>query len=159
MNTFIKCLDDQFARLNLRSHQLIPLVPDEKLYWQPRAVAAVSTVYSCGEHLLRSAGAVEQTFGGLTTNLWDDPFEWTLPESLQTPAQVAEYLNEVEATRRRGFALFRNDDDLRKEVAAPSGEMRVLCSILVETLDRAAHHQGRAFEVFRLFSDARFPRV
>jgi hypothetical protein len=33
---------------------------------------------SCGEQVLRSAAIVEQSFGGLTANLWDDPFEWTL---------------------------------------------------------------------------------
>ena len=159
MRPIINCLNDQYARLDQRSHELIRLVPEERLYWKPRQVTAATPIYSCGEHLLRSAGAVEQTFGGLATNLWDDPFEWTLPESLQTPAQVAHYLDEVEATRRRGFALFRSDDDLIKEISAPSGEMRMLCSFLVETLDRAAHYQGRAFEVFRLFSDARLPRL
>ena len=55
---------------------------------------------SCGEQVLRSAAIVEQTFGGLTANLWDDPFEWTLPETLSTSAKVIEYLNEVEATRQ-----------------------------------------------------------
>ena len=41
-------------------------------------------MFSCGEYILRSAAAVEQTFGGITTRLWDDPFEWTLPEALST---------------------------------------------------------------------------
>jgi len=108
---------------------------------------------------LRSAAAVEQTFGGITTNLWDDPFEWTLPETLKTPASVAFYLNEVEATRARGFALLSSDEELRKEIATPSGEMKSLFTLLVETLERAAHHQGRAFATFRLFSDARLPRI
>lgn len=159
MKVFISSLDEQFALLHARSRTFITLVPQEKLYWQPRQSLGMVPAYSCGEHLLRSAGAVEQTFGGIATNLWDDPFEWTLPESLRTPESVTEYLDEVEATRQRGFALFGSDDDLRKKIAAPSGEMRVLCSLLVETLDRAAHQQGRAFAVFRLFSDARLPRV
>jgi hypothetical protein len=116
-------------------------------------------VYSCGEHVLRSAAAVEQTFGGITANLWDDPFEWTLPETLTTPALVADYLMEVEATRQRGFQLFTGDDELRKEIAAPSGEMVTLHRLLAETLSRASHHQGRAFAVFRIFSDARLPAL
>ena len=45
------------------------------------------------QHILRSAAAIEQMCGGLTANLWDDPFEWTLPETLSTPAKVIEYLN------------------------------------------------------------------
>jgi hypothetical protein len=98
---------------------------------------------------------VEQTFGGITATLWDDPFEWTLPETLSTPRLVEEYLSEVEATRRRGFALFHSDDDLSKEIAVPSGELKSLAALLCETLARAAHYQGRAYATFRLFSDER----
>jgi hypothetical protein len=159
MKTIISSFDEQFARLAVRSKALIAAVPEEKLYWQPRQSSGAFPVYSCGEHILRSAAAVEQTFGGITTNLWDDPFEWTLPETLSTPQSIMEYLKEVEATRQRGFALFSSDEDLRKEIAAPTGEMRSLSSLLMETLERAAHHQGRAFATFRLFSDARLPRV
>jgi hypothetical protein len=159
MNQLISSLDEQFARLHARSQSLIKIVPEEKLYWQPRQSSGAFPVYSCGEHLLRSAAAVEQTFGGITATLWDDPFEWTLPESLKTPARITEYLNEVEATRQRGFALFLSDDDLLKEIAVPSGAMQTLFALLIETLARAAHHQGRAFAIFKLFSDARLPRV
>jgi len=159
MNQLISSLDEQFARLHARSQSLIKIVPEEKLYWQPRQSSGAFPAYSCGEHLLRSAAAVEQTFGGITANLWDDPFEWTLPESLDTPARITEYLNEVEATRQRGIALFVSDNDLLKEIAVPSGAMQTLCALLLETLERAAHHQGRAFATFRLFSEARLPRV
>ena len=159
MNQLIASLDEQFARLHARSCSLIEVLPAEKLYWQPRPSSGAFSVYSCGEHLLRSAAVVEQTFGGITANLWDDPFEWTLPEALSTPERVAEYLHEVEATRRRGFALFGSDDDLSKEFAHPSGEMQTLSALLVETLVRASHHQGRAFATFRLFSDERLPQI
>jgi hypothetical protein len=157
MNKLIAALDEQFARLHARSRALVEAVPAEKLYWQPRQSSGAFPVYSCGEHILRSAARVEQTFGGITANLWDDPFEWTLPEALQTPARVAEYLDEVEATRRRGFALLREDLDLSKEFNDPSGRTRILGALLFETLERAAHQQGRAFATFRLFSDARLP--
>src|SRR3954469_25533537 len=119
MMRIVRGLDEQFARLHERSVRLVQAVPFEKLYWQPPILEASRTrafpVYSCGEHILRSAASVEQTFGGITVNLWDDPFEWTLPESLNATARVAEYLNEVEATRQRGFAFFRSDEDLIKE--------------------------------------------
>ncbi|HKP72347.1 MAG TPA: hypothetical protein VJT82_05380 [Pyrinomonadaceae bacterium] len=159
MNKLLPTLDAQFAALHERSDALVRLVPEDKLYWQPRESSGAFPVYSCGEHILRSAASVEQTFGGITANLWDDPFEWTLPESLQTPARVAEYLSEVEATRRRGFALIETDGDLLREIAVPSGEMQTLFAVLSETLVRAADHQGRAFATFRLFSDARLPHV
>jgi hypothetical protein len=164
MNKFISTLDAQFAALHVRSCALVRVVPAEFLYRQPRDVApagagGASPVYSCGEHLLRSAASVEQTFGGLTANLWDDPFEWTLPETLSTPVLVAEYFEEVEATRRRGLALVETDDDLSKEIAMPSGEMRALFVLLNETLVRAAHHQGRAFATFQLFSNERLPSL
>lgn len=156
----VRGLDEQFARLYERSRALVRAVPAERLYWQPpRESARVFPAYSCGEHLLRAAAAVEQTFGGITVNLWDDPFEWTLPEALPTPAHVAAYLEEAEATRRRAFELLCTDADLAKEIATPSGEMRTLFSLAAETLARAAHHQGRAYATFRLFSDARLPPV
>ena len=157
----VRGLDEQFARLHRRSVALVRAVPAGRLYWQPPREPAARTfpVHSCGEHLLRSAAAVEQTFGGITVNLWDDPFEWTLPESLPTPETVARYLEEAEATRLRAFEFLRSDEDLSREIAAPAGEMRTLFSLAVETLARAAHHQGRAYATLRLFSDARLPRV
>ena len=159
MNKFLLSLDAEFVRLHAASLALARAVPSERLYWQPRGAARFHPACSCGEHLLRSAAAVEQTFGGITASLWDDPFEWTLPETLQTPTLVGEYLGEVEETRRRGFALFRSDGDLAKEIIVPSGEMRPLAALLLETLARAAHHQGRAYATFRLFSDERLPRI
>jgi hypothetical protein len=154
MNQLLTAFAAQFAALHAQALALLRLVPPDKLYWQPRA-GRVFPVYSCGEHLLRAAACVEQTFGGITANLWDDPFEWTLPETLQTPAHVAAYLAEVEATRQRGCALITDDDALAQELAVPTGEMQTLGALLLDTLARAAHHQGRAYATFRLFSDER----
>jgi hypothetical protein len=163
MMRIVSGLDEQFARLHERSMRLVQAVPFEKLYWQPPQLEASPArtypLYSCGEHILRSAAAVEQTFGGITVNLWDDPFEWTLPESLPAPADVARYLEEAEATRLRAFQLFKSDEDLSKEIATPSGEMRTLFALVSETLARASHYQGRAYATFRLFSDEKLPRV
>ena len=145
MDKFIECFDRQFAQLHTGSYELIEAVSPDLLYYQlrqPRS-AESTPLHSCGEHILRSAAIVEQTFGGLTTNLWDDPFEWTLPESLPTPDKVAAYLDEVEATRKRGFELFQSDADLLKEIMAPSGCTQLL-PLMLDTLARAAHHQGRA---------------
>jgi len=150
---------DEFERLHCSTCELIRLIPQSKLYWQPRPSSGDFPVYSCGEHALRSAAAVEQTFGGITANLWDDPFEWTLPETITTPDAIISYIQEAAETRRRGIALLHRDTDLRKEIATAIGERRSIGSLLADTLVRAAHHHGQAFAVFRLFSDARLPRL
>lgn len=116
------------------------------------------TMFSCGEYVLRSAGAVEQSFGGITTRLWDDPFEWTLPEELSTTELINGYLAEVEQTRRKGFSLLKSDEDLRKEMPAPE-KLKTIFQILLETIARAEHFQGRACAVFQMFSDEKLPRL
>ncbi len=159
MDKVCALFNEQFAELHRQSLALIQAVPLEKLYWLPRESRVGLPIYSCGEHILRCAGAVEQTFGGITTNLWDDPIEWTLPESLSTNKSIIGYLEEVETTRRRGFELFGRDDDLLKEIVVPSGEMQTILSLLLDTLVRAAHHKGCAFATYALFSDERIPRI
>ena len=149
MDKFIEGLDRQFAQLHGDAHKLIAAISPELLYHQPLGKSNSLPLHSCGEHVLRSAAIVEQTFGGITTNLWDDPFEWTLPETLPTRDKVAGYLDEVEATRRRGFQLFKSDEDLLKEIMAPSGPTQLL-PLLLDTLARAAHHQGRARATFEI---------
>lgn len=152
MKTFIEIFDRQFLKLHQRSFEIIQKTPPEKLYWQPRQTDALFPASSVGELILRSAGAVEQTFGGITTRLWDDPFEWTLPETLSTNAFVLQYLEEAERTRQKGFALFKTDDDLTREIPAPV-KLKTLFEILLETILKAENFQGRAESVYRLFSD------
>lgn len=154
MMSLIKTLDEQFGKIHENSIRLIEKVPQENLFSQPRE-SDMFPVYSCGEFILRSAGAVEQTFGGIICKLWDDPFEWTLPETLSTNEKIIEYLNEVEETRTRGFALFKTDDDLIKEIPNASGELETLQALLIETLVRASNLQGRAFVIYKLISDSR----
>lgn len=152
-------LNKHFERLHRNSIELIRATPAEKIYLQPCESRIGSDSCSCGEYVLRSAGAVEQTFGGITTNLWDDPFEWTLPETLSTRDQIVEYLGEVEATRSRGFDLFRNDSDLLKEIVVPSGKRQTLYDLLLATLVRASRYQGCAFATFKLFDRSRNPGI
>jgi hypothetical protein len=137
---------------------LIGKVVDTDLFRKPRELERTMTMFSCGEYILRSAAIVEQTFGGITTRLWDDPFEWTLPEKLSTRVHVNEYLDEVEVTRIRGFGFFLSDDDLRKEIPAPE-ITRPIFALLLETVARAEHFQGRAFAVFQMLSDEKLPRM
>ena len=126
--------DLEFARLYTNWRKIVEDLEPENIY-QTSSRGGISR----GEQALRSARVVEQTFGGITANLWDDPFEWTLPENLTTPEKLVEYFDEVETTRRRGFESLRTDDDLMKEVMTPAGKMQ-LASLFLETLVRARQH-------------------
>ena len=150
MDKLIESLDAEFASVHQASCELLSRLSSESLY--ARAAVAPQNG-SCGEQILRSAATVEQSFGGLTANLWDSPFEWTLPETLNTPAKVHEYLNEVENTRQRAFEAFSADEDLEKEIMTPSGEVK-LRSFLLDTLQRARHHQQRAMATFEILKPA-----
>ncbi len=158
MKSQIEIFDQEFSVVNSRSGELLKLIPDDKLFWRPRELNKTYRMFSCGEYILRSAGAVEQTFGGIMTRLWDDPFEWTLAEELSTTVLMAQYLAEVEETRRKGFSLFASDEDLRREMPAPE-KLKTIFEILLETVARAGHFQGRAFAIFQMFSDEKLPRV
>ena len=95
------------------------------------------------ENLVRSAAVIEQMCGGLTANLWDDPFEWTLPETLSNADRVVEYLDEVDLARQRTFDSI-DDAALSTYIAVPSGESRQLIGVLLKTLVKASEYRGRA---------------
>jgi len=139
----VESLDRQFAELHSAACDLISRLAADSLY----APVNEDPAETCAHQALRSAAAIEQSFGGLTANLWDDPFEWTLPETLNTPAKVLEYLDEVEELRNRAFLAFTADADLSKEIMTPAGATKIL-PFLLDTLERARHHQQRAFKVF-----------
>ena len=158
MKTQIEIFNQSFHAIHSRSLELISGVRNDELYSKPRDLPSTFTMFSCGEYILRSAAAVEQTFGGITTKLWDDPFEWTLPEKLSTTDLVRDYLNEVEATRQKGFAFFKSDADLNLQMPAPE-RLTSIFELLLNTVGRAEHFQVRAFAVFQMFSDDKLPRL
>src|SRR5215813_9066247 len=135
MGALTAWFDLEFDRLYSDWRELIQSLDPEQIY-QRSARGRISI----GKNVVSIASEVEQTFGGITANLWDDPFEWTLPESLANSAKVLEYFDEVEATRRRGFELLQNDEELVREVMTPAGTMP-LASLLLDTLVRARQHQ------------------
>ena len=136
-------LDLECGILIVALKQLVNSVTPELLYRRSHHV-------SIGENVLRSAAALEQTFGGLTANLWDDPFEWTLPESLSTPELVTEYLSEVDAARARAFKSIASDRDLTKYISGPSGEPQQLFALLLETLMKASDYHGRSVATVKM---------
>jgi hypothetical protein len=134
----VQHLDREFSKLIDNLKDLVKSVPAELLYRHPPAV-------SVGENILRSAAIVEQTCGGLTANLWDDPFEWTLPETLSNSDRIVEYLSEVDLARQRAFSSIGDDSALSKYITDPNGE-RLLIGLLLETLVKASEHKGRALD-------------
>ena len=158
MRKLLEIYNNQFAMLDANSRLLLAQIPENKLFQKPRELNQTMTMFSCGEYVLRSAAAVEQTFGGIMTKLWDDPFEWTLPEELFSTAKILNYLSEVEATRGKGFNFFASDNDLVKQIPAPE-KIKTIHEILLETIVRAAHFQGRAFAVFQMIDDCKLPRL
>ncbi len=147
MKKFIETFNLQFRNLHNRSIEFVGKIPPDKLFWQPFETHFQFPVNSFGANILRSAGKVEQTFNGIATRLWDDPFEWTLPEQLSTNELIIEYLNEVETAGLKAFTLFHTDEDLLREFPAPI-KMRSILELLLETLTAAENFQGRAIAVY-----------
>jgi hypothetical protein len=141
----VELLDQQFDRLIESLRALTESTPSNLLYKQNAAP-------SIGENILKSAGVIEQTFGGITANLWDDAFEWTLPETLSTDARVLEYLAEVKNLKNRAFVSFMDDGMLLKLVSLPSGESCHLLELLLTTMLRASDYRGRAAATLKLLS-------
>ena len=155
----VASLDREFSRLHQQACALISATSIDVLYAVPeqRGASSSQQLPAIGESILRGAAAIEQTFGGITANLWDDPFEWTLPEYLSTPAKIREHLGEVEATRQRAFASFTEDACLLKHVAVPSGDTRQLIDLLLETLLKAASFQTQALVSLKILSGISLP--
>lgn len=131
-------LDLELASIVSSLKELVNSVPQHLFYES-----------SIGENILRSAAVIEQTCGGLTANLWDDPFEWTLPETLSNADRIIEYLAEVDLARQRAFNSILDDSALSKYISDPSSEPRLLVSLLLETLVHASDYRGRAVATLR----------
>lgn len=158
MDPILSSFDRQFLLIDARSRQLLSKINQDSLFAKPRDLPDSIAMFSCGEYLVRSAAMVEKAFGGITTRLWDDPFEWTLPEKLAERTAILQYLDDVEATRLKGFSFFASDADLTREMPAPE-KLRSIHDILLDTIATASHFQGRAFAVFQMISDQKLPRL
>lgn len=128
-----------FETLQSRSRDLLSVCPDERLF---EPVAAIDNG-SFGVALIRSAAEVEVAFGGITTRLWDDPFEWTLPEELSTKSAILEYFDEVAAITQRGLAALGDDSALTKIIPAPE-KLKPIGEVLQKALSTAEMNFERA---------------
>ena len=156
MRSLIDVFDAQFVRLHDRSIQFVGIIDDESLFLRRNDIAPDLTVVTIGENILRSAAMVELAFGGITTRLWDDPFEWTLPEALSTGEKIIEYLNEVEVTRQQGFGYFPDDSALARSIPAPR-ELRTIAEIMLDTIAKAK--TIRAFSIYQIIQGGKLPRL
>ena len=140
----IEELERAYIDLLTQLISLVLSVPAHSLY------KPVERIGSIAENVIKSGGTLEQVLGGITTNLWDDPFEWTLPETLSTTDLIVQYLREVELAQARAFARLVDDLALDKYIAIPSGEQKSIQSILVDAFQKATSYQQRADEVRKM---------
>ena len=158
MSTLLGYFATRFEGIHSRSVSLVEQCPDEMLFHRPKQLGYFPELFSSGEFLIRSAANVEMTFGGITRRLWDDPFEWTLAESIGSREKVLEYFSEVRKATEQGFAFIKSDENLHREIPAPIA-LRPIVDVLLESLCMAEHLQGRAFALFQLLSDESPPRL
>jgi hypothetical protein len=153
MRALLEQIEKEFLRIHDHSLALIDVLDADELY---RAPDSSRNGGSCGEYLLRSAAAIEQMSGGLTTRLWDDPFEWTLPERLATPNDVREYFDEVLKALGSAFAFIKHDDELTRTLPAPE-RIRTLIEVLLSTVTISSHFLGRAYAIYPVVTGRRSP--
>jgi hypothetical protein len=146
--TVVALLDREFQNLLVQLQTLATSLEPDLIYRRPTA----ATVHTIGDCILKSAAVAEQVFGGVTTNLWDDPFEWTLPEALSDEKRILEYLAEVDQARQRAFAFIADDASLLKDISVPSGDSLPLAKVLLDALVRAYTAYGQAVATHKIFS-------
>lgn len=126
MGEEIRILRADFLRLLDRADQMLFRMEEP---WDADRRAAV-------EGLVRGCGVLEQVMSGIMTRMWDDPFEWTLPEELNDKEKVSEYVKEVRLLVDKGFGFFTSDLELGKVIPSPSGAI-ALGQLLVDALATA----------------------
>jgi hypothetical protein len=151
MRILIESLDARFTRIDAHQHTLLKGTPPAKLFWSPISTADTLITLSVGGGILRSAAMVEQAFLGLTRRLWDDPFEWTLPEKLCSHEAIINYLDEVAETRKTGLAFLASDSDLSRMLPAPE-ELKPILAVLMESIADSEYFLGHAEAVLRLIA-------
>jgi hypothetical protein len=128
--------DGTFVRLHQDRSKLARDVGDGFVYRPLVETENNFAPQTIGTLLIRSAAVVEQMINGMTVRLWDDPFEWTLPERLPTIEYLTAYFDDVERARVRGFRFLQDDADLTRSIPAPV-ELRTLHEVLADALQRS----------------------
>jgi uncharacterized damage-inducible protein DinB len=154
----VELIGSEFERIHGNLLGVLEVIPEDKLYWKPFESASFIRIYSCGELIAHIGGSIEYAFNGITTNFWEEPFEWITREALPTRSHVAAYLEEAARVRRIAFADLK-DEDLPKLVYYPDATGTTIGEILINTLTHTSHHRGQVYAYVHLFSDARLPAL
>ncbi|HEU4389169.1 MAG TPA: DinB family protein [Blastocatellia bacterium] len=154
----IDAFSSEFEQLHSNLTGVLDLIPDDQLYRKPFESAAFVRIYSCGELIGHIGGIIEYAFNGITSNFWEEPFEWITREALPTASHIRKYLDDVARVRRLAFESLR-DADLPKQVFYPNAAATTIGAILVETLAHASHHRGQVYAYVHLFTGARLPAI
>ena len=152
----VEVIGSEFELIHNNLIEVLKVIPEEKLYWKPFESGSFIRVYSCGELISHIGGLIEYSFNGITSNFWEEPFEWITREVLPTRAHVAAYLEEASRGRRVAFDTL-TDADLPKRVYYPDATETTVGEILLSTLTHASHHRGQVYAYVHLLSDARLP--
>jgi uncharacterized damage-inducible protein DinB len=154
----INDLAQEFGQVAESVQTVLPLIPEDKLYWKPFQSKNHIRIYSCGELISHCMGIIETSCNGILNNFWDDPFEWTLRESLPDHHYLGNYVAEVIAVSKEMFSLLKSED-LEKRIYLPDGQPTTIGKLLLKTLLHAVHHRGQLYAYVHLLSDAKLPRT
>ncbi|HZS46279.1 MAG TPA: DinB family protein [Blastocatellia bacterium] len=154
----IEDLAGEFTSVQQTIADVLPLIPEDKLYWKPFQSKNHVRIYSCGELISHAMGTIETACNGILNNFWDDPFEWTLRESLPNHEYLMIYINEVRSVTKEAFSLLKTED-LPKRIYLPNGEPTTIGKLLLRALLHAVHHRGQLYAYVHLFSEAKLPRA
>ncbi|HEY2865685.1 MAG TPA: hypothetical protein VGJ02_01220 [Pyrinomonadaceae bacterium] len=148
MRTLIEELEAEFESVETRLRSILAVTPENSLFARPFPDDRTMIELSVGGCIIRAAAMIEQAFLGITRRLWDDPFEWTLPEELSTCETILRYIDEVSEARAKGIAFLASDADLAKQLPAPE-KLRSIFAVLIEALLRAEYFRGKADALVR----------
>lgn len=148
----------EFQQIHDNLVEMLLLIPEERLYWQPFHYPSFLKVYSMGQLIIHIAQIQEYLFNGLSANFWDHPHEWTTREALPEMSRIRTYLDEVADMRNQVFAHL-NDQDLNKKVYLPDRSAVLIGELLLRALTHMSHHRGQVYAYFHLISDRRLPPI
>lgn len=154
MRTLIEELEAEFAAVEARLRAVLDRTPEARLFEKPLPNEKTLVELSVGGCVIRAAAMIEQAFLGITRRLWDDPFEWTLPEELATHQAIFRYIDEVSETRAKGMSFLASDADLSRRLPAPE-TIRSIFAVLIGALLRAEHFIGKAEAILKAVCPAK----
>jgi uncharacterized damage-inducible protein DinB len=154
----IELYRQEFEKIHRTLVEVLPIIPEERLYWRPFEHESFLKVYSVGQLIIHITQIQEYLFNGLSANFWDHPHEWTTREALPRVEQIGKYLDEVADMRNKTFEGMK-DEDLGKKVYLPDRSAVLIGELFLRALVHMSHHRGQVYAYIHLFSDVRLPSI